>query len=694
MAIASSSDAGQVSPRQLVETADFGNIVISPDGRRVAFRVEQPNIERNSIDSQWFVQDSDGLSRPIRVGDGGFAVQTFFGLSAPEPATWSPDGQWIYYRAVIDGRIDVWRAAADGSGAHAMTGDAADVREFILSPDGHILKYSVGPTRENISAAEQAQYANGVLVDKSVPIGHPLFKSGYLDGRQSTLRYRAGKELDRAPLLAEMNDEWKSIDLITGKRRNLAQHETIGGPSNSSSLPDSELGPSDLAVASTGDRTIVLTPSGDGKGLYSQPFYAISVIRGGGAKGRVRCQVDACNNKLITGARWRPGSDELVFTVSDPDRGRAQSLFRWNIESGAVRLVARSRGLLNGGRDERSACAISHDILVCAEAEADRPPRLERIDLETGRRDTLFDPNAALAADIARSTQVELLRWKDATGHTFTGQFFPARREAGKLPPLFVTYYDCLGFVRGGVGDEWPLASLAQQGISALCINRAPARLDAVERYDQGIAAVRSAIDLLASAGKIQRDKVGMGGLSFGTEVTLWTAVNSNLLAAVSIASPLPTPVGFELRRMYDDSFLPPLEKFWQLGSPMGTAVRWRRLSPVCNLDKLHAPVLMQMPEHEYLLSVDYAVPLIKARKAELYVFPDEAHFKFQPKHKLAVYERNLDWFRFWLQGVEDPDHAKKEQYRRWHDLRDAADHAASTSTAIPPPATNCPQSD
>ena len=30
----------------------------------------------------------------------------------------------------------------------------------------------------------------------------------------------------------------------------------------------------------------------------------------------------------------------------------------------------------------------------------------------------------------------------------------------------------------------------------------------------------------------------------------------------------------------------------------------------------------------------------------------------------------SVDWFRFWLQGYEDPDPAKAEQYKRWRGLR------------------------
>jgi hypothetical protein len=43
---------------------------------------------------------------------------------------------------------------------------------------------------------------------------------------------------------------------------------------------------------------------------------------------------------------------------------------------------------------------------------------------------------------------------------------------------------------------------------------------------------------------------------------------------------------------------------------------------------------------------------------------------KFQPRHKLAAHERNLDRFRFWLQGYEAPDPAKAAQYARWRLVR------------------------
>jgi hypothetical protein len=72
-------------------------------------------------------------------------------------------------------------------------------------------------------------------------------------------------------------------------------------------------------------------------------------------------------------------------------------------------------------------------------------------------------------------------------------------------------------------------------------------------------------------------------------------------------------------------------------------------------------------------------LPLIRhmgeAKKPyDAYVFSGEAHIKWQPAHLHAIMRRNLDWFRYWLQGYEDPDTARREQYLKWRALKGAGD--------------------
>jgi dipeptidyl aminopeptidase/acylaminoacyl peptidase len=95
-------------------------------------------------------------------------------------------------------------------------------------------------------------------------------------------------------------------------------------------------------------------------------------------------------------------------------------------------------------------------------------------------------------------------------------------------------------------------------------------------------------------------------------------------------------------------------------------------ISPYYSVERVRAPVLMQMSEQEYRSALEYAVPLIRAHRADVYVFPNEPHQKYQPRHKLAVYKRNLDWFRFWLLGEEDRDPAKAAQYAHWRQMRES----------------------
>lgn len=681
--VAGPSPAATISPRRLLEVIDLDNPVISPDGRYVAFRTEQALVERNTYDTAWYVQALNGKSAPLRVADGGAPLLSVAGLVLSSPAVWSPDGKWIYYRARLDGRVSVWRAAADGSGARVVTSDPADVRVFALSSDGRTLKYSVGATRKAVITAEESEYNHGIRIDDTVNIAAGLFRSSELYGRPTTERF-LGNWFSMGPLLAEVPDRWKSVDLATMVTRDLP----------TSKLPVPSLTPADLSpdlpVAPikildgqlpqryqitqnpSDGRIAMLLPGHKDKGIADSRYVELAMLPDRHASRPTLCTAKLCHHRNVTDIQWRPGSDEVVFTVAN--YGRTQSIYGWNVATGVVRPIVLSHGLVSGSKRYWDIpCALSSVTLVCVAAEADRPPRLEAIDVKSGHRRILFEPNKGLEADIAATVPAKLIRWKDAQGREFTGQFFEARgASTGHPPPLFVNFYNCYGFLRGGVGDEWPFATLAEDGISALCINAIPEyRLDAAARYDQGRAAVESVVKLLSAEGRIDRTRVGMGGLSYGSEVTLWTLTHSDVVTAASVSGVSATPTLY-LFNSLRKAFRSQLRQEWQLGSLEETPKRWREVSPAYQLDGIKAPILFQLPEQEYRMTLDYSLPLVRRHQADIYVFPYETHNKFQPRHKLAVYERNVDWFRFWLQGYEDPTPDKAAQYRTWREMKKA----------------------
>jgi hypothetical protein len=58
-----------------------------------------------------------------------------------------------------------------------------------------------------------------------------------------------------------------------------------------------------------------------------------------------------------------------------------------------------------------------------------------------------------------------------------------------------------------------------------------------------------------------------------------------------------------------------------------------------------------------------------------MYVFADGYHLKWRPAHRLAGYERSIDWFDFWLNAKVDDDPTKEGQYARWRELARRQQH-------------------
>jgi dipeptidyl aminopeptidase/acylaminoacyl peptidase len=340
-----------------------------------------------------------------------------------------------------------------------------------------------------------------------------------------------------------------------------------------------------------------------------------------------------------------------------------QELFLWSAPENRMKSLASSSGLLSGGRHHYQPCATGATAIFCVEAAADVPPRLVRITPD-GQKTVIDSPNPDPGSE---GLLAETIAWQ-AGGSRASGVLI--RPKVPVRLPLFITYYRCEGYLRGGVGDEWPLRALAAHGIATLCINAIPNSEGGEARYEQGLKAVESVVALLSKRGLVDPTHVGMGGLSFGSEVTMWTAMHSDVLKAASIASVQLEPGYYWYNaRPGRETFVENVQKVWNLGSPEESPERWKRVSAALNTSSIGAPVLMQLPEQEARLSAELFSKLAIANMGEMHIFPLAPHIKVEPRQKLAAYQRNLDWFRYWLKGEIDPDPAKAAQYQRWTTL-------------------------
>ncbi len=653
-------ESGAPSVADLVEVVDISGLSVSPDGRHVAFRTERASLDRNSYVLTWNVAELAGGGR-LEAG-GGAPIYRDPGLIQTESAYWSRDSGAFYFRALVDGAVGVWRLSLDGSGARAVVVDDADVEAVRPAPMGSGLDFDLGPTRAEIRRAEEAEYDSGVLIDRSVDLAQNLFRGASINGRMASQRL-TGEWFRRSGLLAAERRRHFRLDFDTGSIAPLTT------PNAAEAAP------------SRGETGGVLAEDGAiAIAREAESGWRVEV-RLPGSTDPVVCPPRLCAAGRVDALAWRPGRRQLLITLADPLH--RQTIHSWDLGRGTFRRLAGGDGLLSGGRDLRAPCAITSQYALCVAAGATAPPRLERIALDSGRRETIFDPNAELRQ--RAWPRSEMLRWS-VGGQAYAGILFLPSRPSRRLP-LLINYYRCEGFLRGGVGDELPLASLAQDGFAVLCINTPPFRglHEARATYRTALMGVRAAIDNLDARGTVDRRHVGMGGLSFGSEATMWIATHSELLAAASIASVQFEPAYYWFNAVRGRDHPDILRRSWGLGPPDEDVAGWRELSPALNVSRIRAPLLMQLPEQEarYVIEL-YARLSNSTTPAELYVYPDEAHIKLQPRHKLAVYRRNRDWFRSWLQGYADPDPERRDQYQRWQTLRE---RQASADPTRPPAA-------
>lgn len=638
----STTAAPTLSPSDLVEAPDISAPTVSPDGRWVAFRVERPSIADDRIHLAWYVEPLNGGIPARRIADGGDA-EVDSGVTISQTPIWAPSCKAFYFRALIDGEIQVWRATVDGRHFDRVTADPADVRSLALDADGRSLRYQVGASRDAIERAERDTADAGVLIDGSVDVSNALSRGGWVAGKRATQRFAAGW-FTREPLL--WNENVHDVDM------------PIRAVDLSNAIPASVPRPLQVRIDEKNDVQTIVATDATGKDIP--------------------CSLANCPRAHVrTAVGLRDGRGVLITTS---DATLSQTLWVWTPTTGGWRMLARADGMLAGHNALKDLpCGIGDAVLVCVAAGASSPPRLVAVDIADGHSRPLFDPSPSLRA---RSWPARALRWNTSSGLEATGQLFlPERKRPETGFPLVIDYYSCGGFIKGGLGDELPVGPLAEAGIAVLCANqvRGSTKNEAIQE-DNAIDAITTIIDRLSGGHLIDRTRVGMAGLSFGSQVTMAVLSRTTLLRAAAIASLQVEPYYYWVNNLPGRDVRPTLRDFFGIGSPDDDPSGWKRVSPAAHVDTIRAPLLMQLPESEVRQTMELFSRLAATTTpVELYGFPNETHLKWEPRHKLAVYDRNLDWFRFWLLGEDDADPAKANQYKRWRA------YSARPGFALPP---------
>lgn len=655
--LATISDIGRANAHD--SESPFG---VSPDGQWIAFVVRRANPLANRYCQRLLVAPVHGSGPPREVDRGGAFIRDFISLrqlGAVRSGTarvitphWSPDGKTLAYLKQIEGMTQIWTVPVSGGDARPATRLSFEVEDFRWAEDGAGWIVAGRPRLAAVQAAIRDEASTGYLYDarfSPMIADHPLplgdFPMQYFHVEPSTASDATPGDTIRPAAPHEAARLDPSLDL----ERPPGAKTYVKGPQGSEAWSEAH----DPGRLFSSTRLRVLWRDGSSALCDDAPCASVRRIA------------------------WSQTEDMVYFLAREGWADSETSLYRWRAGDTGPRRILRTADALVG-------CAFQQAAMICARESSGRPRRLVAIDLATGRSRLLFDPNPAFATQ--RLGDIRRLRYRTKFGvEAYSDLVLPPGSRPGDKHPLVVVQYNSEGFLRGGTGDEVPIQALAGRGFAVLSFHRpfgAPGTKEAKNELEYRRLARREWIDRknvqsaleagIAAAiatGRIDAARLGISGFSEGTSAAQWALINSRLFKVASLgvccedkwALPLNGGIDYEtyLREMGYPLFEDADPQFW---APLSLAQ---------NVEKIEAPILIQTGE--YKIGLDVLAAFRKHGKAiEMFVLPDEPHVKWQPAHRLAMYERVIDWFAFWLKGERDCTATKDEQYRRWTAMRQA----------------------
>jgi dipeptidyl aminopeptidase/acylaminoacyl peptidase len=279
--------------------------------------------------------------------------------------------------------------------------------------------------------------------------------------------------------------------------------------------------------------------------------------------------------------------------------------------------------------------------------------------------------------------KAEIYNWKDQYGRDVKGvlikppQFDPKQRYPLVIEPR--AYSQKLFIVDGTYPTAVAAQAMAADGVMVLQAGEpAVPREDAFrQETSAALAGYEAAIAKLAAEGLIDPHRVGIIGFSRTCDNVMYAITqNPNLFAAATIANGFTYgPMGYF--DIVDESVNNNAMKQWTLhygGNPFGEGqAAYLKENSIFNLRKVTAPLRVETRNPSTMLTdwESYAGLRSLGKPVDLIVLPYATHVVSMPLDVMESQQGDVDWFRFWLQGYEDPDPGKESQYIRWRHLRE-----------------------
>lgn len=661
-----------VTPMDIARLRDFGDIelaagsdtpvAISPDAKQVALQLKRADPERNAYCIALVQIDLVSGKAEIRdlgyefvpaINDHGPHGAYHDGYSAHLTPRWSPQGNWVAYLKRVNGVTQLWRVPSSGGTAELAAAVDEDILDFGWTDDGSGVVFSTMPElAQRLAEIEQEGLSGFHYDDRYYPSrsNRPLPRS-QIPRRYSIASMADGKiraATDAEAKMIASAEQRIATDIIAQSRNR--QLDVISIKPRSSAIINS---PMRLDVKMADGRTIA-------------------------------CELSECSQGVF-GAWWSSEPGEVIFLRREGQRGSRRVFYGWQTKTNLLRRLLATEGVITG-------CQQAAPSLICAFEDSAQPRILVSVDTDKGTIEPIFDPNPEFRN--IHLGKIERFFVTNKFGkESFVDFVLPPKYKPGQKLPLVVIGYSSRGFLRGGVGDEYPIHAFAARGFAVLSYER-PLNLtwdepavdidELVRRFNKDwadrrsvVSTIEMAIDHFVKRGFVDTSRMGITGFSDGSVTAVSALLGTKLFAAAALSSCCEGPASVNTAL---GPYLGDKSRKWGYPSIFAAdAQLWKPISLAGNADHFSTPLLLQQADREYQFALEaYAALKSYDRPVDLFVFPNEYHVKWQPAHRLAIYERSLDWFDFWLRDIESTNPARSEELNRWRNWRDKSGRATA----------------
>ncbi len=630
------------TPEVSMRVKGIGSVVPSNDGTLTAYEqsinVMEP--ERSETLTHIYLAKSDGSGR----------IQLTRGEKSCTSPSFSPDGQYVYFKSSRAGEGNLWRIAVRGGEAEQLTDWKGKIGSYEVSPDGKLVAFTAREKDPDEEAARKEKRDFRVVDEK--PKNYGLW---VIEAESAATQKRAPRAI------VKTNYHIEGFAWSPDSRFLAFAH--VPTP-NADDWPKSDL--SEVDVVSGAVRSLAATAAAESDPSYSRDGRHIAferssipptwqydtrivvLARDSGALRELPATFD--QNPVLAG--W--SSDSKSLLVREP-KGTRAALYWIPLDGPVKTLYVPERGTISSPRLNQAGTRIG-----VAMESSDAPPEAFFIALNGWKPVRVSAANVDLPKYPFGETAV--VAWKSKDGMPVEGLLtYPVGFEKGRKYPLILNIHGGPAGVFGesfiGRPGAYPLATFAAKGYAILRPNPRGSsgygkKFRVANLSDWGYGDyedLMAGVDHVITMGVADPDRLAVMGWSYGGFMTSWVIGHTDRFKAAVVGAGVTDLLSFT-----GTTDIPGFLPDYFAGEPWKNPEAYRKHSPITYVGNVSTPTLVLHGEADERVPITQGYQFYSGLKrrgvaTRMVVYPRTPHGVREPKFILDVMQRHLDWLERYI---------------------------------------------